>query len=269
MNSHTLISTTTTTDYIRQGLNLVLSIGQVLASILIFTGAFGNQLFFDNPNEPYFLPADYVFSIWGFIYISAIVYGVYQALPANREHPLLRRIGFPTAFAFFFIMLWSVVTLIDPLRYTIPCFFAALVALIYVIYQISQYKPQLSRNDNLMIVWCLSVFAAWCTAGSIANVTTTLYALGVRDFLMPDYVWAIIMLLAAGGLASFTTLVTRGNTPYALTIIWALTGIAVATVQRGQNIVATVFALLMAAMVAYSVVYARAKNQTHIVQARD
>jgi hypothetical protein len=263
MNTQTINTATINTDRIRQGLNLTLAIGQMLASILIFSGALGQSLFFDDTRaEPYFLPAGYVFTIWAFIYPASIVYGVYQALPVNRENPLLRRIGFPTAFAFFCIMMWSVVTLFDPLRYTIPCFFGGLVSLIYVIYQISQYKPRLSRNENLTIVWPLSVFAAWCTAGTIANVTTSLYALGVRDFIFPDYVWAVIMLLAAGGLASFATIVTRGNVPYALTIIWALVGIAIAIVERSQNPVAAIFALLMAALVGWASVYARRANRS-------
>ena len=265
MNTQTLNSPQINTDRIRQGLNLILAIAQMLAAILIFTGSLGQTLFFDDARaEPYFLPAGYVFSIWGFIYPASIVYGVYQALPRNREHPLLRQIGFATAFAFFCIALWSVVTLFDPLRYTIPCFFGGLVSLIYAVYRIARYQPRLSRNENLMIVWPLSVFAAWCTAGTIANVTTSLYTLGVRDFIFPDYVWAVIMLLAAGGLASLTTVVTRGNLTYALTIIWALVGIAVATVQRHQNPVATVVALLMAAVVGLVLVYARSANRSGI-----
>ncbi len=265
MNAQTLETAQTTTDRIRQGLNLSLSIAQMLAAILIFSGQFGNSLFYDQTKaEPYFLPADYVFSIWGFIYPASIVYGVYQALPANRQNPLLRRIGFATAFAFFCIALWSVVTLLDPVRYTIPCFFGGLISLIYAIYQIGRYGPRLSRNENLMIVWPLSVFAAWCTAGTIANVTTSLYELGVRNAIFPDHVWAVIMLLAAGGLASLTTVVTRGNLTYALTIIWALVGIAVAVVQRGQNPIATAVALLMAALVGVALVYARNANRSRI-----
>src|SRR5512136_2833963 len=41
----------------------------------------------------YFVPAGYVFAIWGIIYIGLIAYGVYQALPSQRENPRLQATG--------------------------------------------------------------------------------------------------------------------------------------------------------------------------------
>ena len=42
----------------------------------------------------YFVPAGYVFSIWGLIYVGLILYTIYQALPAQREEPRLRSTGY-------------------------------------------------------------------------------------------------------------------------------------------------------------------------------
>ena len=44
--------------------------------------------------DVYFVPAGYVFSIWGVIYAGLIAYAVYQGLPTQRENPRLRRIGY-------------------------------------------------------------------------------------------------------------------------------------------------------------------------------
>lgn len=250
---HTQVTTNTSVqmDWLRQGLNLVFAIGQFAASIIIFTGAFGDSLFYDpNNREPLILPAEYVFSIWGFIYPASIAYGIYQALPRNRDNPLLRRIGFQTAFAFFCVMMWSVVTLVDPIGLTVPLFFGALATLIYALYHITQSHEALSRADKLLIVWPPSVFAAWCTVGTIANTSTSLVALGVTDFILPELAWGMVMLIAAGGIGSFMTYVARGNLTYALTIIWALVGISVASIQRDQNVVITILAALMAVLVA-------------------
>ena len=41
------------------------------------------------------LPAGYVFAIWGLIYIGLIAYAIYQSLPSQRENPRLRAIGWP------------------------------------------------------------------------------------------------------------------------------------------------------------------------------
>jgi translocator protein len=40
-----------------------------------------------------FTPAGYVFAIWGVIYLLLLGYVIYQALPAQRENPLLQKIA--------------------------------------------------------------------------------------------------------------------------------------------------------------------------------
>jgi benzodiazapine receptor len=41
----------------------------------------------------YFVPAGYVFAIWGLIYIGLLAYAVYQALPSQKENPRLQATG--------------------------------------------------------------------------------------------------------------------------------------------------------------------------------
>lgn len=41
----------------------------------------------------YFVPAGYVFSIWGLIYLGLIAFAIFQALPSQRENPRLRATG--------------------------------------------------------------------------------------------------------------------------------------------------------------------------------
>lgn len=215
------------TDGLRQLTTLALSIAQVAVSSIIFSTPEGRQLFDSAAGqEPILLPAGYTFSIWGFIYPAAIVYGIYQALPGQRTNPLLRRIGWPTAFAFGCITLWSIATIFDPLRLTPPLFFGALAALLYAMYQTS--RAHLTTAERWCVLVPLSVYAAWSTVGSIANTTTSLYGLGYTQLGLGEPAWATIMLLIAGALTSFTVLANRGNRPYAAGIIWALVGIAVA-----------------------------------------
>jgi hypothetical protein len=44
---------------------------------------------------------DYAFVIWTPIFLLALIYAANQALPSNRESPLLRRIGWFSALAYF------------------------------------------------------------------------------------------------------------------------------------------------------------------------
>ena len=235
-------------DRLRQGLNLLLSITQFGAAILTFSGQFGDQLFYSDERGPLIVPADYAFSVWGVIFPSSVAYGIYQALPSQRENPLLRRIGWWTAFAFGCITLWSPSTLFDPIRFTVPFFFGALGGLIYALYQISR-RSSLTRAEQLLVAAPVGVYAAWCTVGTIANTSTSLFALGYTAPFFAEQTWAIIMLLVGGLISSFMTAVSRGNFGYALTIMWAFVAIVVANVVDHPNTAVAITAGSMAAVV--------------------
>ena len=43
----------------------------------------------------FFVPAGYVFAIWGLIYIALIAFSVYQLLPAQKESSILNKLAVP------------------------------------------------------------------------------------------------------------------------------------------------------------------------------
>ena len=59
----------------------------VLASALPLNGQDTGEI--SDRFDIYFVPAGYVFSIWGLIYLGLIAFTVYQALPSQRDNPLL------------------------------------------------------------------------------------------------------------------------------------------------------------------------------------
>src|SRR3712207_1379871 len=93
-------------DRLRQGLNLLLALGQTATTwYVVATGA--DPITSSDPRvTTVMVPAGYAFSIWGPIYASTAAYGIYQARPSLREDPLLRRVGWLTAPAFLGTSLW-------------------------------------------------------------------------------------------------------------------------------------------------------------------
>lgn len=63
----------------------------ILASTLPLNGQNTGEI--SDRFEVYFVPAGYVFAIWGIIYIGWIAFAIYQFLPAQKESPRLRRLG--------------------------------------------------------------------------------------------------------------------------------------------------------------------------------
>lgn len=83
-------------DTIRQWVNIIAPILTLavngLSEAIPLNGQTSAQI--ANRLPILFVPANYVFSIWGIIYVLLLAFGVYQALPSQRENPLLRRIGY-------------------------------------------------------------------------------------------------------------------------------------------------------------------------------
>lgn len=64
----------------------------ILASALPLNGQNTGEI--SDRFQVFFVPAGYVFAIWGVIYIGWIAFAVYQALPAQKESPRLRKLGY-------------------------------------------------------------------------------------------------------------------------------------------------------------------------------
>src|SRR5512139_716223 len=64
----------------------------ILASTLPLNGQNTGEI--SDRFKVFFVPAGYVFAIWGVIYIGWIAFTIYQALPAHREDARLRRLGY-------------------------------------------------------------------------------------------------------------------------------------------------------------------------------
>ena len=77
-----------------QILNVVVTIAvltiNVLANALPINGQNTGEI--SDRFAIYFVPAGYVFSIWGLIYLGLIAFAIYQALPKNRDTLWLKRI---------------------------------------------------------------------------------------------------------------------------------------------------------------------------------
>src|ERR671911_1079792 len=124
-----------TRDLARQVATVVGALFQVLAGAIVPIGAIAGE------TPSLIIPVDYAFAIWGPIFLLCLAYAVYQALPANRHDPLLRRVGWFFAGAFFLNGLWEVLV---PLRQ--PVLLQAILAGIFVCLAISYLR--LVRSEH-------------------------------------------------------------------------------------------------------------------------
>ncbi len=174
----------------------------------------------------YFVPAGYVFSIWGLIYLGLIAYVVFQALPAQRDSSRLKKID--SCF-----ILSNVANALWLFSWHYQQFALSVLVMLVILFSLIQIflRLEIGRKKNQGAwLWAVeipfSIYLGWISVATIANVTQLLYLLNWDGFGISPQIWLVVMLAAAlviSALMSFT----RRNIPHALVLIWSFIGIAV------------------------------------------
>jgi hypothetical protein len=174
----------------------------------------------------YFVPAGYVFSIWGLIYLGLMAFGVFQALPAQRTNPRLRATGWWVTLGGVancaWIFLWHYLQF--PL--TVVVMLVLLATLIITYLRLGIGRTAVPPAETWLVRLPFSIYLGWITVATVANVTTLLDYWKWDGFGLAPEVWMGIMLLAV---VTITVLMVfrHHDAAFTLVILWALAGITV------------------------------------------
>jgi hypothetical protein len=212
--------------------------------------------------EVFFVPAGYVFSIWGVIYLGLLAYAVYQALPTQKENPRLQKTRglfiFGSAANIIWLFLWHY----EFFTFTIFAMLALMICLILIYLRLEIGRLEVSPGEKWFVRTPFSIYLGWITVATIANMTSLLDYLNWGGWGISEQVWAVIMLLVAVAVASVVHL-TRVDVAYILVLIWAFIGIAVK--HQGVTLVSTsawVATALLAIILALGVLLDRRRQLT-------
>lgn len=246
-------------DTLRQVLVVLAVIGTLivngLANSLPLGGVTTAQV--SDQFQVYFVPAGYVFSIWGLIYLGLIAYAVYQALPSQRENPRLRRIGYPFIIGSLANIVWLFMWHYQLFPLTLVFMLILLAMLIVTFLNLGTGRAQVSQAETWAVRVPFSVYLGWITVATIANVTDLLYYWKWDGFGISGQTWALILFAAVLVIAGLMSL-TRRDIAYSLVIVWALAGIAVK--QSAVQSLA-IGALVTAGLVLVGLVYSLFRKQ--------
>ena len=172
------------------------------------------------------IPANYVFGIWGLIYLLLASFTIWQALPRNREDPALRSLGLLPALTGILNAGWILLWHYELFALTVPVMVALLLTLITIHLRLVPYGSTLrgKRYWTMRAPW--SVYLGWITVATIANVAQALASLGVTSGPLPaELVGAAVL---GVGLAIAVVFVRRfRDAAYGLVIVWAYAGVVV------------------------------------------
>lgn len=243
-------------DVLRQWLTMltivVLIVMNVLANALPLNGI--STATISDSFKVYFVPAGYVFAIWGLIYIGLLAYGIYQALPAHKENPRLRRAAAPFIVGSIANVAWLFFWHYGQFALTVVAMLILLTSLIMVYLILGVNQTPVSKGERWAVHVPFSIYLGWISVATIANITDLLWYVGWNGFGLAPEIWAVIMLAVAVVLAYLMAL-RRHDVAYLLVLAWAFAGIGskqVATplvstaawIATGLVLVAVVVALL-------------------------
>lgn len=198
----------------------------VLANVLPLNGLNTGEI--SDRFDIYFVPAGYVFSIWGLIYLGMLAYTIFQALPSQAENPTLKKIApwywISSLGNIAWIFLWHY----EVFPFTLLFMVMILVSLLVINRALAGSTGQTKWYAKLPF----SVYLGWISVATVANFSQWLYYFDWSGWGIPAATWAVIM-LAVASLLGILMAWLENDTIYTLVLIWSLIGITVS--QAGAS----------------------------------
>ncbi len=196
----------------------------VLANALPLNGLNTGQI--SDRFHVYFVPAGYVFSIWGMIYLGLIAFTIFEALPSQRENPRLRATGWWVSLGGLANVAWLFLWHYEQFVLTLVAMLTLLATLIVTYLRLGTGRRSVPAAERWAVRLPFSIYLGWITVATVANVTDVLDYVGWDGFGIAPEIWMGIVLAAVLAIAVLMNF-TRRDIAYAAVILWALAGISV------------------------------------------
>ncbi len=180
----------------------------------------------------YFVPAGYVFAIWGLIYIGLLTYGIYQALPSQKDNPRLQAAGWWVVLGGLANGLWIFLWHYELFIGTLAVMLVLLASLIATYLSLGIGETKVSKSETWLVRVPFSIYLGWITVATIANASDVLDYIKWNQFGLSDGTWMLIILLVVVIISGLMS-VSRRDIAYLAVILWALAGIGLKFPQQG------------------------------------
>lgn len=214
-------------DTVRQFANLlgvlVALTVNMLASALPLNGQNTGEI--SDRFQVYFVPAGYVFAIWGIIYLGWIAFTIFQFRSSEKDSPRLRRLGYLFAISNMANAAWLFCWHYNLFGLSVLVMLTLLGLLIASYLRLNVNRSPISSLEYWSVDVLFSVYLGWITVATVANITDWLYYVGWGGIGISAQVWAVIM-LAVASLLGLAMTITRRDVGYLAVLVWAFVGIA-------------------------------------------
>lgn len=196
-----------------------------LANALPIAGRTTGEI--SNSFEVLFVPAGYVFAIWGLIYVGLVAFALYQVLPSQRENERLTRVRRLVTLSCVANIVWILLWHNLQFEWTLVAMLVLLSSLIAVYLRLDVGRVEVRGVERWAVDAVFSLYLGWITVATIANVTAVLAHRGHADLGLDGEHWAVL-LLVAGVVLSVLMAARRNDWIFPFVLAWAFAGVAAA-----------------------------------------
>lgn len=190
-----------------------------------------------------FVPAGYAFSIWGIIYLAAIVYGIVQLLPAHKNNKVYEQLN-----PGFILLNTAGILWIAVFRFELIALSAVMILIMLasaIALFIKAHKAIRYGNHSYWLAVPFSLYMAWLSVASMSNISVWLLTIHFSVTGISGSTWVIVLLAAALALGWVTSIGYK-DAVYPLVIAWASYAIWVALHRKEASASSIQFAMAVA-----------------------
>ncbi|BBD64037.1 hypothetical protein NIES4072_23010 [Nostoc commune NIES-4072] len=252
-------------DFWRQLVTLAAIFGAFIINVVsnifplngLSIGEISNTLF----KNVLIIPANYAFAIWGLIYLGLFAFGVYQALPDQRDQPDLRKTGYLLVIACVAQSIWVYLFLSRLFALSVIAMLLILLPLIGVYLRLEIGKSRVPRLKKWCIHFPISTYLGWISVATIVNVACALSFHGWNGWGISAVIWTLVMAFIATAVAG-VIVIQRRDIAYTGVILWAL--VAIALKHSNNSILRNTVLVLAIVLVLTATINSLRPQQEHI-----
>jgi hypothetical protein len=201
-----------------------------------------------------FTPAGFTFSIWGVIYLTLLIFVVWQALPTQRSNAKVAGISKYFQVNCLMNAVWIVVWHYDLLALSFVVMLVILTTLILIYRSLIATIDTAPFVEHLVLYLPFSLYTGWITLATIANLSVLQNGYGWDNVWLTAVQWTLLKLAVAGAIGARMVLHHR-DIPFALVVAWGAYGISVMQSEAPEvSAAATTLSLLALILVVMDVV---------------
>ena len=177
-----------------------------------------------NRYPNYFLPASWVFGIWGLIYLLLAAFTVFQALPGAAATRAVRSLGWRWAASGVLNVGWIAAFAFARFGLAMVIMLALLVTLVQIVERLHAEADANTMGEALCVRLPFGLYLSWISVAVIANTFQYAHVVQWKGFGVPEVTWSVIMMVVATVLG-WAMVVHRGIWTFPPTVAWAIYGI--------------------------------------------